>query len=128
MLPRVGRRGGQLYYCFQHVSHCCIYIFVACEATAVICLPIHFLFCFVFFHNFKQFFISNYRTSGYLLSTAQVHVAMLRAVKAASVVEPPPLTLPQNQVNSQITLELFGVGVNRVSRNPINNALSFQND
>lgn len=52
------------------------------------------LFCF--FHNFKQFFISNYRTSGYLLSTAQVHVAMLRAVKAASVVEPPPLTLPQS--------------------------------
>lgn len=84
------------------------------------------LFCF--FHNFKQFFISNYRTSGYLLSTAQVHVAMLRAVKAASVVEPPPLTLPQSQVNSQITLELFGVGVNRMSRNPINNALSFQND
>lgn len=89
-----------------------------------------FTFCFVlfFFHNFKQFFISNYRTSGYLLSTAQVHIAMLRAVKAASVVEPPPLTLPQSQVNSQITLELFGVGVNRMSRNPINNALSFQND
>lgn len=115
MLPRVGRRGCSNIIVFS-MFLIVVFIFLlhAKRLRSFVC---QFTFCFVlFFHNFKQFFISNYRTSGYLLSTAQVHVAMLRAVKAASVVELPPLTLPQSQVNSQITLELFGVGVIRMSR------------